>query len=257
MPILASDWGGLSHHLIAAIQPIAMDKSGKSRSFSFVGDTIVAAPITDASHEQSINWQSPFEGQTPDAGLGTFGSMLQVGGYLPILNALQKRTGPGQSADALAATAAGASGLIGASSVTKMNATQVFSGAPPLTLSLTAHFRAFANPKTEVEDPVNQLIKWQLPRKLAEDGVLTNLAEWDAGLIRSVFPSLAPTIVALRYGGVLWAPMVIERVSRPITVPRSKDGAALHTAVQLQLASLSALDGGDWDAWRTGKHISG
>jgi hypothetical protein len=65
MAVLSSDWGGLSPHLLAAFYPVAMERQGDTRSFRRVGDIVVAAPISDASMEQTANWTSPFENQMP------------------------------------------------------------------------------------------------------------------------------------------------------------------------------------------------
>ena len=231
-----------------------MSPSGNSRDYSPVsGGPVVKFPIVDGHTEFVSTWISPFESQTPDAGLGTFGSMLQVGGFLPIMNALQRQSQSGGATyNAVDAVKKQAAELIGATSITKLNSTQVNTGAPPLKHTFTAVFRALKDPQKEVVDPVDQLISWALPELLAEDGALTNLAN-GGNVIRSIFPSKSPSIVAFSYAGETWPTMVIESIGRPLTVARDAQGRPLLTKLSMQVSTLSALDREDYAKLKIGR----
>ncbi len=210
----------------------------------------VHSPITDGSMEQSQNWNSPFENAGVDGKLSSFSSMLQSGGFLAIVNALQQTTSKdGAFGKALGVLGTELQGLVGATSVTKLNSTQVFTGSPPLKLTFTAHFRAIRDAASEVGQPLDMLTAWALPRKLAPEGTLLNVAQ-GGGAVRSVFASDAPPIVAMQYADMLFMPMVIEHITRPLTMPRDKDGRGIGTSVQVTLSSLTALDKADWSAVR-------
>lgn len=248
MKILSSEWGALSPYLIALIYPVKMTTQGDSRSFQPFGDFAVAAPISDANLEQSANWTSPFEQQTPDARFSTFSSLLHVGGLDSVLNALMK-VAPG-SQSVLGGAQEQLSSMTGRSSMTKLNSTQIYSGSPPLSISLTAHFRALKDPWKEVDRPVNQLMSWAFPEELAAAGIATNaLNQMAAGgsisvdsVMRTIYPSVGPSIVGLRYKGKDFCPMVIERVSKPLDSPIDQNGQTIITSVQMTISSLTAID---------------
>ena len=56
-------------------------------------------------------------------------------------------------------------------------------------------------------------------------------------------------------GWCTFAPLVIESMSRSVTALKSRAGEPLHVALSLTLASLTALDAGDWTSARQGKPI--
>ncbi|HSW18313.1 MAG TPA: hypothetical protein VLJ86_13890, partial [Ramlibacter sp.] len=116
----------------------------------------------------------------------------------------------------------------------------------------TAHFRALRNSRQEVQEPLDQLVSWSLPVKLAPDGTLTNVLKGGVAA-RSIYPSKAPPIVAMMYADMLFQPMVIESISVPLTMPRDKDGHAISTSVQMSIASLTALDRADWASISLGR----
>jgi hypothetical protein len=252
MAVLSSDWGGLSPHLLAAFYPVAMERQGDTRSFRRVGDTVVAAPISDASMEQTANWTSPFENQTPDAGFSTFSHMLQAGALEPILNALE-RVAPGAAAGGFASIKEGAATLAGRSSMTKLNSTQIYNGSPPMKITLTALFRAISNPDKEVMAPVAQLFSWMLPEQLADNSLATNAVDAMASgktgvgdILRTIYPSLTPSIIGMVYQGKEYMPMVIESISKPMDCPVTADGKTTFTTLQMQISSLTALDRADF-----------
>ena len=246
MPVLMSEWGGLSPHLMAVWFPVKMTQDGNTRTFQATGDVQVMAPITDTSAEQAQTWTSPFENQTADSGMSTFSAMLQVGGFGAILNALQKHV-PNESAvdSALSSAQQQLNSLTGATSITKLNSTQVYSGSPPFKITTTAHFRALRDPIKEVKKPVSQLMQWSMAEYLAPDGFLVNFIEYGSA-VRSVYPSKAPSIIGMIFRKSFFMPMVIEHISEPMTHPITRDGDPIYTSVQMTLASLTALDRTDW-----------
>jgi hypothetical protein len=133
---------------------------------------------------------------------------------------------------------------MGRTGITKLNSTQVFSGMPPVKINVTAHFRALRDPITEVEAPIQQLKEWAVPELLADDGVIANAIKNGANQspLQTIFPSIAPQIIAMRYGNKTYMPLVIEGVSDPITNPLNANGAMISCSVQLTLCTLTAWD---------------
>jgi hypothetical protein len=252
--VLSSMWSGLNPRLLATIYPVSPQGLPQPDQPS------VAAPITDGNIELSANWQSPFEQSGPETKAPAIMSMLQSGLLEGVAVTLLGRAVGGEE-DSLRSrlssevvdfsrTAQGRTGM------TKLNSTQAFTGAPPVKLPFTMHFRAFRDPKAEVEEPVDQLTRWMLAQELAPNGSIVSAVRAfrsGQGFLKALLPSRVPQMVGLSYGGYTFSPMVIENMTRPITVPRATDGGALHMQVQLVLATLTALDEGDWRRARAGK----
>lgn len=247
---LSSDWTGLNKNLIATFRAFRREKVGDRFAWVAIPDQpIVQAPITEASIEHSINWQSPFENVGADQRFSTLSALLQTGGLAPlgalwdqivkaVPDEMKQSLGLGASSGETALK-----GLEGKSSVTKLNSTQVFNGLPPMKVSMTAHFRAESDPIEEVERPLNQLIAWALPRSLADDGLISQAVQ---GKAQSPWPSETPTIIGMQYAGASFTPLVIESIPYPLSAPRDSSGRMLSAQVQLSLASLSAWDARDW-----------
>jgi hypothetical protein len=254
--VLSSKWTGLSKHLLATIFPVSADGSPDT------GPEVVAPP-TDATLEATAGWQSPFEGSGPEARAPAIMAMLQSGAPQSYVQSLAKLQGSGPVSDFIAdlvksgaaAVTAFSKSAQGRSGMTKLNSTQVFIGAPPVKLPMTLHFRAFDNPAAEVRAPVDQLWAWFLARKLAPDGAIVSAGKAlsSGDVVSALMPSEAPQMVGFRFGGFTFAPMVIESLSQPLTVSRGTDGEALHVAVNITLATLTALDADDWRRAREGK----
>ena len=255
--VLSSDWTGLSPHLLATLYPV--DFTGTALPYA----VSVQAPASDGNVELSGNWQSPFEHSGVESKAPAITAMLQSGTLQSYAEALLgkassndqgvlgklKRELSGSVTD-LSQKAQGRTGM------TKMNSTQIFTGSAPLKMPMTLHFRAVQHPTTEVQDPRDQLARWVLPISLAADGsIVAALKNYRSGqgLLASLLPSQAPQMVALRYGGYTFSPMVIESISHPITGPRSVKGEMLSVSVNIVLATLTSLDGGDWLNARQGK----
>lgn len=245
-PILTSLWDGLSEHLIARFWEVR--RVGTSSNWAPAeGGPMVLAPLTDADLEQVIGWQSPFEGSgaTP-----TLQAMMQSGALNPMLNAVGA-TGDNQFA-------AFSKSVEGRAGVTKLNSTQVFNAMQPLKINVTALFRAWRDSASEVEEPVNQLMRWALPTELCDDGpMLARLAGAakdvvdgqrvsDAAL-KALLPSTAPVKIAMRYKNRVYSPMVIESIGLPLDSPVDSGGRFVNMKVSMTLCSLAAIDRNDWD----------
>lgn len=251
--VLKSKWDGLSQHLLASLYPV--DRRGNP----LADEPSVVAPITDANIEVAANWQSPFEQSGVENKAPFITALLQSGGAESLLQLVPARFREGDGAIANLSREVAEFSRAGEnrSGMTKLNSTQIYSGSPPLKITLTMHFRAFDNPATEVQAPTDQIIRWALAAQLAPNGNLVSaLSELGSGnFLKALLPSEAPQPVAFRYGGQLFAPMVIESCTKPMTVPRTIDGEMLHVTMQLNLASLTSMDRGDWDRSRQSKPI--
>jgi len=255
--ILTSQWDGLSEHLIARFYPLkrlpggsGWEQSHEKREIS-AGYTIddgfeVHAPITDGTSEMTLNWKSPFENAGAESIASTLTAMLQSGNAAAMLQTVAKAMGLDASGTSVAAALEKATGRTG---ITKLNSTQVFDGMPPMKLTLTLHFRALEDPIREVRNPIAQLQKWAVPQMLSADGtVAAGLA--GAGkndFIETVFPSISPQVIGMKYGDRTYEPMVIENISEPITAPRSSTGVLIQQSIQISLSTLNALDRRDID----------
>jgi len=265
--VLSSKWTGLNPHLLATLYPVG--PAGLME-----GGPHVASPITESNIEMTANWQSPFEQSGVESKAPAITAMLQSGALRDTAQALGEAAtaaiaaldralpGLGTMLDRVASNLPGAgtisqfasetlSDAQGRSGMTKLNSTNIFSGAAPVKIAMTLHFRAFSDPRTEVQEPVDQLARWCLAKSLAKSGALAEAIRGDS-VVSKLLPSLAPQMIGLRYGGYTFAPLVIESMGYPITVPRTRAGGALHVTVQLMLASLTALDSEDWNRARNG-----
>ncbi|MFZ3017136.1 MAG: hypothetical protein WA056_01615 [Gallionella sp.] len=243
--VLSSEFGpnGLSSHLIASFWPVQRKEYG-SRYWDRIPDSpVVRAPLIESNLEMALSWNSPFENSSIDNVRPTISAMLRSGALTPHVGG---DSGTGKFLE----------GVEGRTSITKLNSTQVFNGMPPAKIQVTALFRAWSNPKSEVEAPVNQLIRWALPEYLASDGpVLTSLEEikkvfdgksWSQAAGDAAFPSKAPTKIAMTYKGRLLSPLVIESISLPLDSPIYSDGSFTELVIPMTLCSLTAIDGEDW-----------
>lgn len=234
---LQSDWTGLNPNLLVSIS---------------AGGGTVKAPLKEGTLEHTANWQSPFEATGMDSKAPMLMAMVQSGQIAPIINALRESEGGGASpGNSLASMFNSAEGRTG---ITKLNSTQIFSGMPPIKISMTLLFRAYRNAAIEVEKPFNQLFTWALPVKLAKDGVLGNLASTIAkggsgsDYLKALLPSQVPTIVSVQVKGNTFQNMVIESISKPLDAPIDSSGNSVQLEIPITLSTLTALDQKDWKA---------
>ncbi|HEX8590646.1 hypothetical protein [Pseudomonas sp.] len=244
----ASSWGKMSTYLIA--QLYACDADGKQLDSE---PNFVMGPITDATFEASLNWQSPFENAGPESKAPALMALLQSGQAATVVNALQAAF-PSLASNSTSASAAEtaknvAKDLEGRTGITKLNSRQVFSGMPPIKIPITLHFRAMLDPETEIMVPYRRLLSWLLPQNLAKDGILTEVIASSgssaANMVKAMFPSTAPLMVGLKYGINNYYPLVIESISHPLDGPIDSSGKWIYRAVQLTLSTLTALDRND------------
>ena len=247
---LKSDWKGLSPHLLAHFFEVDNDNGVWKRTDKTDPDTVVA-PLTEASMEMALNWQSPFEQSGPETKAPALMAMLQSGALQPVANVLL-----GMSRAAVdGAAAQKKSGEFlkqfeGRTGVTLLNSTQVFSGMAPVKFQVVAVFRAYADPVEEVEEPVARLMKWALPVELSKDGsVLARLAKTakgDMGYVEALMPSRAPVRIGMQYKGRTYLPLVIESIGQPLNAPIDRNGRFVEQLIPMTLCTLTALDRGIW-----------
>lgn len=262
---LSSSWDGLSNHLIAAFYEV--DRQGrplKDQDGNPV-NVVVRAPLTESNLDASLNWQSAFESMSPETKAPMLFAMLQSGAIQPVIDSLNA-TQAGKLVSKFAGTEAGnaVSGNIasaqqrsgdflkqfeGRTGITKLNSTQIFSGMPPVKIQVTALFRAWRDPVSEVETPVNQLMTWALPEKLANDSLIANTVKSvqdGSSLINALLPSQSPHLIAMRYKNLTLGPMVIEAIGYPLSSPIDSRGHFTELLIPMTLCSLTAWDREDW-----------
>lgn len=252
--VLGSQWGGenygLNKHLIAKIYPVDSKGVPDTNVGENASAVMVAAPLTDGNLDASFNWQSPFENTGTDSKLPAISQLLQSGQaetMLMLISSILPSDSQGiigEAKNKLLDLAAQAKKLTGRTGITKLNSRQVFSGMPPIKIPITLYFRAWADPMSEVEKPINQLFAWALPQFLAQsvaEEVLKDVGKKNFNL-SSLFPSTIPRFVALEYGGRTYKPLVIESIGQPLIMPRDSNGAMLSASIQLTLATLDAWD---------------
>ncbi|APQ14660.1 hypothetical protein BJP27_24105 (plasmid) [Pseudomonas oryzihabitans] len=236
-----STWGRLNPYLMA--QLYACDAQGNMAETG-----MVSGPISDDNMELGFNWQSPFENSGPESKVPSIMAMLQSGQAAMVINALQASGVLGTSDDLnrIADNAQQAvKDLEGRTGITKLNSRQVFSGMPPVKVNFTLHLRAMRDSQSELRDLYERLMSWSLPQQLAKDSFLTGIVRETGdlpGMLRALFPSKAPQLVSLYYGRLAMPPMVVEHVSHPLSAPMARDGNWIYLPVQVQLATLTAMD---------------
>lgn len=236
---LSSKWDGLSDHLIARIYEV--NSKGEA-----LGGPVIHAPFTgDVSLDIDLSWTSPFEGSGADSAAPTFSAGLQSGATREIAENIGTAFGVGTT---------GVSGALaqaeGRTGMTKLNSTQIFTGMPPLRIQGELLFRAWSDPTSEVEAPIDQLMAWAMPKKLAKIGtMITAAADYatsDKGLVESMFPSEVPSLLAVTYKGRTYSPVVIERIGMPLSSPVDAGGRFTQMKMPITIASLRAWDREDW-----------
>jgi hypothetical protein len=247
--ILSSDWSGLSEHLIAKFYEVSMREDG---SAAMIDGPQVHCPLLETNLEAQLNWQSPFENNSPETKLPAVTAMLQSGVLQPFFNQIAQNLGD-MGMDKAAEIVRGAIPTVqnfeGRTGITKLNSTQVFTGMPPVKFQTTALFRALKDAKREVEDPIDHLMQWALPKLLAKDGMVMSLLQGKR-LIDVPMPSKAPSLLALQYKGRTYAPLVVESIGQPLHSPITWQGHFASMQVPMTLCTLTAWDRNDWTATR-------
>lgn len=262
---IGSLWDGLSPHLVASIYEV--DHKGNR-----IGDVVLKTAFSDDTNlELSLNWQSPFESAGPESKAPALMAMIQSGALQPILESgakvVEVAIGNG-AADKMRGASIAVDEARGRTGITKLNSTQVFSGMPPVKITAQLLLRAWRDPEVEVEQPLDQLMVWALPKRLAPEGTMLTAAI-DVAMIgyetykgeRSIenaasdalnaaLPSESPTMLAISYKGRTYAPLVIESVGVPLGSPVDKLGRFVQLILPVTFSTLTAIDGADWKAQR-------
>ncbi len=243
---LGGDWGNLSPLLLARL--FVCDSKGVPDVLEYEG---VYGAMVEGSFEASFNWQSPFENMGPETKAPALTAMLQSGSLVPVLNALQA-VNPDPNGAIGTMLDAGADKLKravreleGRTGMTKLNSRQVFSGMPPVRVNFSMHLRALTDALKEVEAPLQRLQEWVFPQELAEEGILSEVLQTTRDVdsfIKALFPSITPKLLGLTYAGRTWAPLVVESVSFPLDGPKDERGNFTDLTVQVNMATLTALD---------------
>jgi hypothetical protein len=231
---LSPEFGELSPFLIAKFYAIRRNNNGSWLAVE--GEPIVKCAFTDCNLDATMQWESPFEG----------------GGSTPFqaTGAMLKSGEAARRADAAGLPNNFFSNFEGRAGITKLNSTQVFNGMPPVKITVTALFSAWADAEKEVERPFNKLMEWALPQYLAPDRI-TGLQK-AKNTAEAIFPSKAPTIIALNYQGKSYSPLVIESISVPLDSPIDRRGYHTSLSISMTLCTLTALDKYDWQTTYTG-----
>lgn len=252
-PVLSSKWDGLSPHLLASFFEVDRDESGVWKRTDKTDPATVMAPLTEASMEVTLNWQSPFESAGPETKAPALMSMLSSGALQPVVDALF-----GRSSDPGVAQKKSAEFLRqfeGRTGITQLNSTQVFSGMPPVKIQVVALFRAWSDPNREVIEPVEKLMEWALPVELSADGSVlaraAQTAKGEMGYVEALMPSRSPVRIAMKYKGRTYCPMVIESIGQPLDAPINRNGLYVEQLIPMTLCTLTALDRKLWSGFKT------
>ena len=180
-------------------------------------------------------------------------AMLQSGELQGTVDAAAPLLGKAIGADKAAAAQQKTKDFIsqfeGRTGITKLNSIQTFASMPPVKIQVTALFRAWMDAQSEVEEPVDQLVKWSLPIELAKDGAITNTLKAISGdmkLSEALLPSKAPCLIGITYKNRTYAPLVIENIGIPIGSPVTSTGNYIEMSVPMTLCTLTALDRKDY-----------
>ena len=254
--ILSSLWDGMSPHLIAEFWEVAKVGDGADARWERASETTVRAPLSEASLEIALGWQSPFENSGAESKAPALMAMLQSGSLQPVVDAVFGNGKEGSDKPGFAAEAARKSNEFlkqfeGRTGITKLNSTQVFTGMPPLKIQVTAIFRAWRDTLAEVEMPFAKLMEWALPMKLSKDGSIVARLAKGQGLIDTLMPSASPTRIAMKYKNRTYSPLVIESITCPIQSDVDSNGRYVQLAIPMTICSLTAIDRDDWVSWGT------
>ena len=97
---LSSEWTGLSRHLLATFYEVRKTDQGKWVQDDQCDPQTVQAPLTEASMEIALNWQSPFEQAGAESKAPALLSMLQSGALQPLVTMLGGQNDPAKAASA-------------------------------------------------------------------------------------------------------------------------------------------------------------
>lgn len=253
---------GINPHLIAVIRPVIEGnlEAGQGNQTYDIDATQpqVHATLDDGSFDLESQYSTPFESSNPEGRMPNLMGAIQSGQIATSYHSLFAiRDDPIGISGAVGDVLAGVGelfgvqealegfesslvGLMGRSNFTKINSRQIFTSSNSVRITATLNFLAWLDARTEVEDAIDQLQQWALPKTLSSKSLLT--AGLTDGFSEGMFPSIIPPFVQLEYGGKTYLPMLIESVSAPITAPMNKKGDRIAVKVSINLLSLTAWD---------------
>lgn len=216
---------------------------------AIIGGKSVKAPLIEGDMQIDANWESPFENSNVENKSQSLAGLAQSGQAGKGVDDLSRVFGAEDSA-AVKKIQEGLKSFEGRSGISKLNSVQTFSGVPPIKIQATLLFRAWTDGYSEVEAPVNQLVQWTLPKKMAASGTIVSIANQvknnDKSAAELLLVSERPTILGITYKGRTFMPMVLESVGIPITSPINSSGSFVQLQVPITLCSLYSLDAQDW-----------
>ncbi len=249
--VLTSQWGGLNRKLIGllyAVQP-TVGSNGKRSWDEDSSKPSVKFAVSNCTLEAQMQYASPFESIGISHIAPLISGAIQSGMLQTAANAVAAYA-PSETIAKIAADLGSSdqiNALAGASPLTKLNSSLIFNGMQALKWQMTAHFRAWKDPKAEVEGPVNQLMSFALPQRISDEGFVTTLAK-NHDFLKALFPSEAPQILGFNFANMQIAPCIIESIGQSLTAPMDADGNRLNVSVQLNMSTLGAIDKNDWSS---------
>lgn len=209
-----------------------------------VGGMRVNMFAIEGENEIASQYTTPFEAAGAESKMPNLMGMIQSGEAVAAVGQLAGNAA-GVGMDGLASgmnsLKSALEGLEGKTSLTKVNSVNIFVSTQPIRFTFTVLLRAWQDPGSEVEAPLNTLQAWVLPQHLSDQGVLASVTGGNG-----MFPSVAPPHIAISYGGKTFAPLFLESVTNPLVVERDSNGNRLAVQFQITLTSRAAMDANDW-----------
>ncbi|WP_413113439.1 hypothetical protein [Thaumasiovibrio sp. DFM-14] len=107
----------------------------------------------------------------------------------------------------------------GSTAKAQWNTTTIWEGTEPPDISLTLHFHALVDGRTEVDEPIKHLLQFASPE-----------------LSETVGMGRTPDEVVVNIGGKMQLKAVIKNVSYDLTAPKTRDGHFASNTVTIEMA---------------------
>ncbi|SKA52609.1 hypothetical protein [Photobacterium toruni] len=175
------------------------------------GNTCVVGVIGEGTEKElTANWNSAFEGDSVGSKYSKAGGVVQTGTVSESTN--------------------------GMTSITTLSSRQVWEGNQPHSHSITLRLYALSDPKAEVEDAIMELEMMAAPEVNAVSPIGNPFGDGNA-------VGRAPSSILLNIGrNVIVSGCVIESISIPLDVPRSRDGYRMYADVQLSISTEAMVN---------------
>jgi hypothetical protein len=163
-------------------------------------NTVIGYLGEGSSKDLQSNWDSPFEGDSAGQNASRVGGGVQT------------------------ATQGDEQG--GLTTVSSFNSTQAWSGNAPMTFNIVMIFKAYDDPKNEVNNAIMALEEMASPE-----------------LNNSLVGGRTPQSVTLNIGRTnIYTDIVIESVSSELDAPKTKEGYFLENTVTLTLTAKNVIN---------------